>query len=368
MIDQAKKLKSRLDRYKKENDDLYKYKDEFDDKLSRETYKIRKREEEKREDISKQTYDLNKRVSLLEHENGVLVSRVENLRAANKEPVAHTHYLTLIDTLEKELTNSKSTIEELHRLNVELSSRLESNNKKLSESIDSLRNTEGEEHKSKEISILKSQIDELKKELKIEQSTNESLIKEIDVTGNAYEESLKKIKLLTQQINEQEQNYIQLMNERIKESGWKALHDKEKQELEKKILTQDELINQLKEVIKENEDLINRLEKVIESLTNELSRSEDHLREFERKNEDSINRHAEIVRTNEELKHEIEKGKQHNEKIAKTIQELQVKLLEADQRMAEQEERHKRETNVESLRSTDEILNADLERYRVIDI
>ena len=44
-------------------------------------------------------------------------------------------------------------------------------------------------------------------------------LNEIDVTGNAYEETMKKNKSLAAQLVEQEQNCIQLMNERLKENS-----------------------------------------------------------------------------------------------------------------------------------------------------
>jgi len=361
---QARALKKRLDRYRDTNDDLYKYKEDYDDKISRETYKIRKREEEKREDLLKQIHELNKKINSIESEKNGLASKLENLQSASKDTANQAHYLNLIETLEKECTARKSSNEELRRLNNELSYRLESANKKITDSLETLKNIEGEDRKAKEIHMLKAQIDELKKEIKIEQSTNENLIKELDVTGTAYEESLKKNKTLAQQINEQEQNYIQLMNERVKESGWKALHDKEKQAYEIKIQSLEELINQLNSVVKEKENQYNELKTMIDSLESAMRKSEHKLREFQEKHEESIKRYQEIEELNKELKQNLDKGSKHCEKIAKDIFELKIKLQKSEEKYIEQEEMHKKEINTDNLRSTDEILNTDLARYR----
>jgi E3 ubiquitin-protein ligase BRE1 len=106
---------------------------------------------------------------------------------------------------------------------------------------------------SKQDSIIKN----LRLDIKSEKRNNESLLTEIEVTGNAYEEALKKCKTLCAQLQFSEQNYNQLMNERIKEENWKSILEKKQKTLEETVEAKENVVIQLQEIIQEQEKIAN---------------------------------------------------------------------------------------------------------------
>lgn len=257
LISQARTLYQNFNIIKKKNEELQKVNDEFNEAKEREINSVIADEEKKISNLYEQISSLNLKIVIIGKEKDEIKFEFEALKNDKSTQRNTEYYVNFIEEIDKEkhalkkkivdMKREKSDLENkiedylaqimelkdnLHLKDIEVSSlkiRLEdnpnpNNEVDLDTRLKEQRNQilELKQHiKAKDhlISKLEGQVKHLKQDLKSEKKGNESLINEIEVTGNAYEETMKKNKTLTHLLNEKEQNYIQLMNERVKESN-----------------------------------------------------------------------------------------------------------------------------------------------------
>ena len=255
LVNQARSIIKNMENLKKSNEDLQKINDDFNDAKYKEIKNILAKEEEKRNSLENQIQGMHSKMSNIERERDEAFSTINILKQEKVHQRTTVNFKYIIEDLEEERARLKKQIGEYLKEKTDLTNRLEEEQKKVNELRDiiflkeienskllkedsvevknedefnnKLKDYRNEilelktQSKSKDVILGKndSSIRQLKQELKNEKKSNEFLINEIDVTGNAYDETMKKNKLLAAQLVEQEQNCIQLMNERLKENN-----------------------------------------------------------------------------------------------------------------------------------------------------
>ena len=221
LVSQAKNIVKNIESLKKTNEELQKTNEDFNDNKYKEFKSLIIREEGERGHLESQIQALHIKLANTEEEKNRLKKQLnEYLKEKNDAVLRLEEEQKKINELKdqlyiKEIELSKTTKPEetIDQSDSDINVRL----KEYRLEINELKN----QLKFKDVNISKNEsaIRQLKQDLKNEKRNNENLINEIDVTGNAYEETMKKNKSLAAQLVEQEQNCIQLMNERLKENS-----------------------------------------------------------------------------------------------------------------------------------------------------
>ena len=255
LVSQAKNIVKNIESLKKTNEELQKTNEDFNDNKYKEFKSLIIREEGERGHLESQIQALHIKLANTEKERDEALSMLNLLKKEKVHQKTSSNYKYIIEDLEEEKNRLKKQLNEYLKEKNDAVLRLEEEQKKINELKDQLyikeielsKTTKPEETidqsdsdinvrlkeyrleinelknqlKFKDVNISKNEsaIRQLKQDLKNEKRNNENLINEIDVTGNAYEETMKKNKSLAAQLVEQEQNCIQLMNERLKENS-----------------------------------------------------------------------------------------------------------------------------------------------------
>ena len=271
LVNQSRDLLKQVDSLKKANEELQKKQEDFSEAKSRDVRALMLKEEEKRLEVESQVKVLTSRLVSLEKEKEEALSSLNMIKKEQLSMKKSNNFKSIIEDLEEEKARLKKQIQELVKDKQELASRLEDEQRKVSEYKDQLSLKEIAMQKSVkdepgpalnehevelrlkeyrfELNELKGQlklkeglvnkmestIRSLKYEIKTEKRNSETLLGEIEVAGNAYEETLKKNRALCAQLQFNEQNYNQLVNQRIKDESWKVLIEKKQKSLEETI-------------------------------------------------------------------------------------------------------------------------------------
>lgn len=358
LIHQAKSLKKKLESYKDRIESLNRYKDEFNEMMRKETGSIMQKEEEKRDALAREIKGFQAKIVQLEREKSQAVLEVESLRALSKErKPKENNWHELVDCLSKDKENLKTQNLLLKQKNQEISKKLEELElKKLEPSSET------------EVVKLQKLVEDYRQKLKSEHQTTESLIAEIEVTGNAYENLEGKNKSLTFQLAEQENLYNKLLNEKLKESSWRTVHDEERKAYEKKIESLEKVIKSHENLHKEYENQLSQKQSFINNLEQKCKEIESKIKLNVENSEESLMRFQEIIEYRKDYMASLKKSEDVVAKMSQDKLDLNLKLEECKKSLASLEEKYKKEMDLTNLKSADELLNAEVAQYRVRDM
>ena len=357
LIQQAKSLRKKIDDYRARCDKLYKYRDEFQEVLKKECHRIIQKEEEKRGALSNEIKIIQSKLAESEREKNEAIISLESFKTLNNEHKNSKNWHELVEILTKDKENLRVQNRDLKQKNTDLLQR-----------INELEISKYEVTQEPDPQKLHKIIDDLKNKLKSEHSTVENLISEIELTGNAYEKLEEKVKSLTLQLAEQECLYNKLMNEKVKESAWRSVHDQEKKAYEQKIKSLEDLILCHQQVHKELEGQIKSKQDLISAFENKCKDFENKTKLVIENSEESVMRCQEVL----EWKKDYVLSLKHSETIVSKISIEKLDLLknleEKQKSLLSLEEKLRKEVDLHNLKSADELLNAEVAQYRVISI
>lgn len=390
LVSQAKNIAKSMESLKRHNDELQRINDDFNENKYKEIRNIQIREEEKRSALEVQIQSLHSKMSQIEKDKDEAISSLNLLKKEKVQQRTSVNYNYIIEDLEEERTRLKKQSNELNKEKNDLANRLEEEQRKNEELKDQaiLREIEiskmSHEDFSKEITEdqaivrlkeYRNEVDEfrsqiklkdytitrnesairqLKTDLKSEMRKNETLIKEIELTGNAYDETMKKNKSLASQLVDQDQNIIQLMNERLKENNWKMLMEKQQSIYEEQLKSKESLIMQLQDVLREEQKLSNgRLESNL-ALEGKFRSIEQKLSTISSSHNESTRKYEELLNCKKELQEKLREAEklciknatdciqykflfEHGERVWKENEEKLVKLKESQLCMSNDE-------------------------------
>ena len=91
LIHQAKSLKKKIDVFRERNENLYKYRNDFEEVLNKECYGFMHKQEQKYEKLSNEIKNLHTRLSITEKEKNEAIQSLEVLKSANNEHKNNNH-------------------------------------------------------------------------------------------------------------------------------------------------------------------------------------------------------------------------------------------------------------------------------------
>jgi E3 ubiquitin-protein ligase BRE1 len=400
LVSQARSIIKHTETLKKTNEELQKTNDEFNEAKNKEIRNIIAREEEKRNSIESQIQSMQIKLSVLEREKDEALSKIKVLTKEKAHRELSSNYKYIIEDLEEEKTRLKRQLAEYSKEKNEALARLEEEQKKNNElkdllylkEIDTTKPLKEENYaglndselnvrlkeyrtevnelknqlKSKELALSKHEsiIRQLKQDLKIEKRTNESLINEIEVTGNAYEETMKKNKSLAAQLVEQEQNCIQLMNERLKEENLKTLIEKQHGIYEEQLESKENLIAQLKDLIKEEQKVSNARIEIINSLDSKFKTLEQRIGSMNASHNENNRKYEELLNCKKELQEKLKEAEKICIKNATECVQYKFLYEHSERCFRENEERMVLIRESQCLKTNDEIFMAEITKYR----
>ena len=238
----------------------------------------------------------------------------------------------------------------------------------LTKKIEELEVHKTEANSEPETAKLSKIIEDYKQKLRAEHSTVENLISEIELTGNAYEKLEEKTKSLTFQLAEQEQLYNKLMNEKVKESSWRSVHDQEKKAYEQKIKSLEDLIVTHESLHKEYENQIKQKQDLINSLEGKCKELEFKIKTTAENCEESLMRFQEIIEYHKDYQQSLKKSEEIVALLSQEKLEISIKLEESKKNVNSLEEKLRKEQDLDNLKSADDLLNAEVAQYRVLFI
>ncbi|CAG9313964.1 Bre1 [Blepharisma stoltei] len=402
LIAQAKTMIKNHDTIKKKNEELQKINDEFNEAKEREIAGVIAEEEKKILALYEEIGALKSKNINIAKERDEARFEYEALKRDKNTQRDTEHFQKHIEELEQQKLNLKKKIADLKKDKLELENKSMEDLKVIYELKDNLHlkeieisnmktvpdeNVAGENEieldvrlkeqrnqilelkqhaKAKDhiIAKLEGQVKHLKQEVKNERKNNENLINEIEVTGNAYEETMKKNKVLVNLLDEKEKNHIQLMNERVKESNWKTLREKEKLAYEAIITNKDETIAKLKDVVKEAENKLKFQSDFTSSLESKLKTFEDRLRHYYNQNEEVLRKNEELMIAKKEWHDKLLKTEKLSIKSATDAIQFQLMYQQAVKQMKIYEEKWCKAKEYEKFTSANDIINNELTKYR----
>ncbi|OMJ69389.1 hypothetical protein SteCoe_32891 [Stentor coeruleus] len=353
LIDQAKILRDKLKDYKERANYLSRYKDDHKEILRSKCEGIIEKEYKKRQSLENEIKSLQKKMVLLEKEKNENLFELDTMRAMKNDKSTGNHFTELIDSLNKDK-------ETLKVKNSALQKTIEELNKKIYDYEMKGIETSQEPENIKFLKI----IDDYKQKLKNEQAMQEKLYGEIGVAEDAYEKIEEKMRNLALQLVEQEKLYNKLMNEKVRESAWKGVHNKEK-------LAYEEKIKSLEELIVSHEALHKAYEGQLKIKDNLIADMGNKCKEIETKTKHTVENFEEGILRSSEMagykKYYIESLKRSQE-IVSRLTEDKVRLTRKNEELRKEnillEEKSKSEKDLNNVKSADELLNAEVAVYR----
>lgn len=354
VIQNAQKLKSRMEDYRKKYNELYEYRIKFKEKFRKECQHIEDKELEKRDEIERKVKKLMKEISLAESYKNEAAQMLEIQRKVQAEQKSSNNFAVLIELL----NNDKET---LKGENTKLKEQVEILNKQI-EKYELIQNPNSTDTESQKLLKL---LEELKKKLRSEQQKSENLIKEIEVTENAYESIEEKIRLVTNQLVQQEELYNKLMSEKVKEASWKSVHDQETQAYESKIKSLENITETYKTIILDLEKQQKLKVDLIDSLAQKCKELENKVRDVYEKHEEGIMRTQELLDYKKDYIAGLKRAEENFLELTKEKMQLEDKLKEGQETLKKLENEIKKKDDPSNLKSTDETLNKEVAYYRV---
>jgi E3 ubiquitin-protein ligase BRE1 len=231
-----------------------------------------------------------------------------------------------------------------------------------------------------EIKRLKSQLisrprpeapeEDLQKALQNERATNEILMEELEVTGKAYAEVTRKSKMLMGQLQEQEQNYARMMKERLEEAGPRLAVQQENALLLKQVAALKTVLEKSEALVSAESDRVKTLESDMVGarqavLLKQIGNLEDSFTSFRKSQEEVFRDREALQRAKTEARDAVVALEARlTEETTKRAQEQEERLnLEAAYESAKRELRD--QSSLDGLKSTDELLNAEVDKFRV---
>ncbi|OMJ93517.1 hypothetical protein SteCoe_3493 [Stentor coeruleus] len=400
LVSQARTVVKAMEQLKRNNEELQKINDDHIESKNRDLKLITNREEEKRQALVDQIQNLQTRLTNIEKERDESLMNLNILKKEKVHQKTSSNYRFVIEDLEEEKNRLRKQISDCSKEKSDLLLRFEEEQKRSNDLRDALVLKDIELSKvtkeviqddlpepeliqrlkdyRNEVLELKSQlkvkdstiskndsiIRQLKQDIKNEKRNNETLINEIDVTGNAYEEIVKKNKLLSSQLAEQEQNCIQLMNERLRENNWKTLMDKQQILLEEQAKAKENVIAHLQEVIKEEKKLSDsRLDSII-ALESKFKTLESRLHNISVSQNDNNKRFEELLNCKRELQEKLKEAEKICIKNATEC--LQYKFLyeHTEKCLRENEDKMAYLKDSMYVKTSDEIYMTEIAKYR----
>ena len=400
LISQSKDLLKQMESLKKSNEELQKKNEEFNDTKSKEIRAVMLKEEEKRSEVESQIKTLASRIISLEKEKEEAQTSLHMIRKEQINMKKSNNFKSIIEDLEEEKARLKKQCQELTKDKQELASRLEDEQRRVNECKDQLvlkeitlqkcfkeEKNQGlsdfevearlKEYKSelneiksqlklKEnmVSKLESSIRGLKYDIKTEKRNSETLLTEIEVTGNAYEETLKKNKALCAQLQFSEQNYNQLMNERIKEENWKSLLEKKQRSLEETIEAKENLINYLQDTVKEQELVISSRVETINQFDLKFRQLEQKFNQMNLSQVESNRRYEELLACKKEIQEKLKQAEKFCIKSATDCMQFRFLYENLQRTIKVLEENAANERDSFMDKATDQVYIAEIANYR----
>ncbi len=407
LVQQARELQKWFDSLRERNDELQRLHDEDLETRHREIQQLRAKEEDRRKQLVAQVEGLQAKFTTAEKERDEAKFALDEVTRKEQSQAKYMLELkSVIEDMDQDKARLTQQITQLKKQNETLYDKSEEDLKKIMELQDALHAKNSElaklelvnelnrtqfseqdlgnklieitqenlelkkllETKENSLKMMHFKIDKLQNEVKNEKATAEMVLNELDLTGKAYEESLRKNRTLTFQLNEQEQNYMRLMSEKVKDSSHKALEEREKIAYENKITAKEQLISELKQAIDEHErqhvadaDLIKLLERKLKSL-------EDRLRQFQQSHEEAIRKHEEMMTARKEVSNALRNAEKNAILRVTEAEQYRMQLQIKQQDIGTLESKLKQLSELENYSSTDDYLNEELSKYRVRDI
>ena len=407
LVQQARSLQKWIDNLRERNDELQRLHDEDLEIRHREIQQLKKQEEDRRKTLISQLDTLQTKLINTEKEKDEAKFGLDEVTRKEQSQAKYMAELkSVIDDMDQDKTRLTQQISQYKKQNETLYDKSEEDLKKIMELQDTLHAKNSElaklelvnelnrtqfteqdlgnkllgitqenlelkkllETKDNSVKMMHFKIDKLQSEVKNEKATAEMVLNELDLTGKAYEESLRKNRTLTFQLNEQEQNYMRLMSEKVKDGSHKALEEREKHAYENKISAKEQLISDLKQAIDDHErqhlsdsDLIKSLERKLKSL-------EDRLRQFQQTHEEAIRKHEEMMTARKEVSNALRNAEKNAILRVTEAEQYRMQLQIKHQEFSTLECKLKQLSELENYSSTDDYLNEELSKYRVITI
>ena len=407
LVQQARELQKWIDSLRERNDELQRLHDEDLEIRHREMQQLKAKEEDRRKQLIAQIEGLQAKLITAEKERDEAkfaldeVTRKEQSQAKymlelksviedmDQDKARLTQQITqlkkqnetLYDKSEEDLKKIMELQDALHAKNSELAklelvnelnrtqfSEQDLGNKLLEITQENLELKKLLETKENSLKMMHFKIEKLQNEVKNEKATAEMVLNELDLTGKAYEESLRKNRTLTFQLNEQEQNYMRLMSEKVKDSSHKALEEREKIAYETKISAKEQLISELKQAIGEHERQHASDTELIKLLERKLKSLEDRLRQFQQSHEEAIRKHEEMMTARKEVSNALRNAEKNAILRVTEAEQYRMQLQIKQQDISTLESKLKQLSELENYSSTDDYLNEELSKYRVRDI
>ena len=400
LINQSRDLLKQIDSLKKSNEDLQKKQEDFNEIKAKETRALMIKEEEKRLEVESQIKLLTSRIISLEKEKEEAISSLNMIKKEQLNMKKSNNFKSIIEDLEEEKIRLKKQIQELFKEKQELASRLEDEQRKVNEYKDQLSLKEialQRSIKDEEVPVLnenevetrlkeyKSELNELKSQLKLKESlinklestirslrneiksekrNSETLLGEIEVAGNAYEETLKKNKSLCAQLQFNEQNYNQLVNQRIKEENWKILIEKKQKSLEDALEAKENLVNHLQDNIKQQELVINSKLETISILDSKFKVLEQKFINMNLSQVEASRRYEELLASKKEIQEKLKQAEKFSIKSATDCMQFRFlyENLQKSMRVLEETITNERDSMID--KSIDQVYMTEITNYR----
>lgn len=357
VIQNSLKLKSRMEDYRKKYNELYEYRIKFKEKLRKESEYIEDKEQAKREDLERKVKKLMKELSSAESAKNEAIQLLEIQQKVQAEQKTSNNFTIIIELLTKDKQVLK---EEIFKLKEQIAD--------LNKQIETYESSQLSNSTEPEVQKLQKLIEELRKKLRSEQQKSEKLIEAIEVTENAYENIEEKIKLISNQLVQQEELYNKLMGEKVKEASWKSVHDQETQAYENKIKSLENLIETYKTLLEDCEKKFKNKDDLIDSLVKKCKELEDKVRDVYEKHEECILRNQELFEYKKDYMAGLKRAEESFLEVSKEKMTLDEKLKESQELVKKLENDMKKKDDPSNLKSTDETLNKEVAYYRVTTI
>ena len=400
LVNQARLIVKSMDHLKKNNEELQKANDEFNEIKYKEIRSIQNREEEKRNALENQIQMLQSRASNIERERDEVFAQLNQFKKEKLNQRTSVSHKFVLEDLEEEKIRLKKQALDLGKEKNDLQNRLEEEQRKSNELKDQVLLKEIELNKMireefpknlsesevdsrlkeyrNEVNELKNQLKlkealvtktesavrQLKSEIKNEKRNNESLINEIEVTGNAYEETMKKNKLLAAQLVEQEQNCIQLMNERLKENNWKKVIEKQQVIYEEQLKVKENLVVQLQEVIKEEQKLSNQRLEVGLALESKFKAVELKISHMSNSHNENARKYEELMNSKRDLQEKLREAERLCIKNATDCIQYKFLYEHGERCWKENEEKLLLMKESQLFKTNDELFLAEFTKFR----
>ena len=348
LVSECHSIYENMKKYKRLHKESQRAREELEAAKTSEIQTILRREQEKHTQLKQKLEDAQQKLAQLQlthdQQQEELVLIKENSSNSNNT----SHFTNLIAVYEKDLakkTEDHQKLLEAHKL---LETQLSTHTQP----------TTGD-------SAIQEELERVRKQLEVEKETSDALLNEVEVTGQAYESMREKNRDLTLQLNKHENMYTQIMGERVQESTWKTLHEKEKATMQESIDTKEALVTSLTAANQALQGEVAAKEGLVKDLERTLAALEEKTEAVLKEHSRDMRKAKEVSELRERYAQRFADAEKVHVKLTREITQLETKQVQLEDRIKELTNQLSDAHSLDNLKSTDERLNDEIARYRV---